>query len=624
MMGSAGIAFGTILALSCVSRAQTIKPADAEQAELSYVAGARLLNKQDLAGAQAAFEKAAKLNPARPEFAMASTLTREHRVSDLIQRAAKAEMLDQPKQASSLLAEAKVLDPKNELVMEHEQARQTVSAPDAPKAIIVPKEVIYKAPIEIQPEPALRDLHVRGDARQAITQAAALFGVKVDFDGTLEGTHPLKLDLEQTSYAQAMPILLKMAHAVSVPVDKKLLVVAQDTQENRARLERQVEETIYVPGSTADQLNELTNIVKNVFDVKQAVIGASSGTLLIRAPGPTITALNEVLEDLIDGPPEVVIEVKLLAVDKMRTVNTGVTTPTSAGVFSVEGEAQSIVSANQALVNQLISSGGYVPTGNAATDVILEALYLVLSGAVQDAKVSGLIALAGNGLGLTGIYLGSGATVNFALNSSDTKALDDVTVRVADKQTTTLKVGEKYPITTATYSSGISSATSAALSGVTVNGVSASSLLNQYLGSSAATIPQIQYEDLGITLKATPTVLRSGMIDMRIDVKIESLQGASLDGIPILTSTALVSDITLPDGTSGMMISNLTKTEAASIQGLPGLGELPGFQETAADRLKDIDTSELVVVVTPHIVRHRKDLVASRRIPFSSSVPAEF
>jgi type II secretory pathway component GspD/PulD (secretin) len=196
---------------------------------------------------------------------------------------------------------------------------------------------------------------------------------------------------------------------------------------------------------------------------------------------------------------------------------------------------------------------------------------------------------------------------------------------VGDRQTTTLKIGEKYPITTATYSSGVSSATSSALAGVSINGVSAASLVNQYLGSAAnTTIPQVQYEDLGLTLKATPTVLKSGMVDMKIELKVEALQGGSLNNIPILTSEVFSSDLTTRDGTTAVMLSDLSSTESASISGLPGLSDLPGFQQSAADDLRETDRSELVLMITPHVVRHRKNLMASRRIPFETSVPQEF
>ncbi len=611
-----------------------MRPAAAERAEEAYLLGARLIEQKNLAEAQAAFAKAAMLNPAQANYAMALTLTREHRVNELVQSAAKARMLNDPKQADQLLAEAKAIDPANEQVLEHTiggadglQSAATRSA--TPKATFTPAgDPLYAPPIEVQPAPGPKDVDLRGDAKTVIKETAQAYGLKAVFDSSAdEGPAvQLRFNMPASPYNRTMPLLLKMAHMFAVPLDKKTLLVARDTQENRARLVRQLEETIYVPGSTTEELNELTNIVKNVFDVKQVAIAADSGTMVVRAPATTLSALNETLDDLIDGASEVVIDVKLISVDKTSTVNTGISTPTSINALNLYSEASSIVSANSSLVSELISSGAYTPTGKVFTDTIFEAILLIASGAVTDAKVAGLFAIFGNGIAsATGLSLGSGAMLNFGLTQSDTQALDDVTVRVGDRQTTTLKIGEKYPITTATYSSGVSSATSSALAGVSINGVSASKLLNQYLGSSSATtIPQVQYEDLGLTLKATPTVLKSGMVDMKIELKVEALEGGSLNNIPILTSEAFTSDLTTPDGTTAIMLSDLSSTESASISGLPGLGDLPGFQQSAADDLRDADRSELVLLITPHVVRHRKDLIASRRIPFETSVPQEF
>jgi type II secretory pathway component GspD/PulD (secretin) len=628
LFGASLIPWAQSQSTAATAQNQAKNQADIARAEQAYLAGARLLDGHDLAGAQAAFARAAKLNPTRADYGMAFTLTREHRVSELVQSAAKARMLGQAAQADTLLAKARSIDPTDELVLEHPAGSQQAQEP--PKATFIPSHQSVLLPaIQIAPQPGDKTVDLRGDARTVIQQTAAAFGLKTAFDSsvTSEPTPQFRFDMENSPYNRTMPLLLKMTHMFAVAVAPKTLLIARDTQENRARLERQVEETVYVPGSNSEQLNELTNIIKSVFDVKQVAVGASSGTILVRAPETTISALNETLADLIDGAAEVMLETRLVSIARTNSVNTGLQTPTSVNVFNAYSEASSLVSANQSLVSTLISSGGYVPTGNNFTDTIAEALLLLLSGAVTDAKLTGLFAVFGNGTsGLTGLSLGSGATFNFALGSSDTRALDDVTVRVGDRQTATLKVGQKYPITTATYSSGVSSSTASALAGVTVNGVSASSLLSQYLGSSAAntTIPQVQYEDLGITLKTTPTVLRSGMINLQIDLKIWALTGGNLDNIPILNSEDFVSDITVPDGASAVMISDLSKTESASISGLPGLGELPGFQESAADDLRETNASELVLLITPHVVSRRKDLAATRRIPFSTSVPPEF
>ncbi len=133
----------------------------------------------------------------------------------------------------------------------------------------------------------------------------------------------------------------------------------------------------------------------------------------------------------------------------------------------------------------------------------------------------------------------------------------------------------------------------------------------------------MQYEDLGLTLKTTPYVMKSGLIRLSIDLKLEALTGASNNNIPILTNSNYVSDITVPEGSTAVMMSELSNVESASVSGIPGLASLPGFQYTLADKLKNTASSELVLMITPHLVRRRAASLASRRIPFASSVPVD-
>jgi type II secretory pathway component GspD/PulD (secretin) len=174
-------------------------------------------------------------------------------------------------------------------------------------------------------------------------------------------------------------------------------------------------------------------------------------------------------------------------------------------------------------------------------------------------------------------------------------------------------VGTRYPITTSTYSFQTAGANSAALKGVTINGVSVASLLNQLTGSST-TIPQIQYEDLGITLKTTPTVQKSNNVTVHVDLKIEALTGGSVNNIPILASRQFISDVTIADGQTAMLVSGLSKTESVAVSGLPGAGELPGFQTATADRTSELDSSDLVLLITPRVVRRRSSVIAGPRI----------
>ena len=595
--------------------------AAAPQAEQLYLAGARSLDKGDLAAAQADFAQARQLAPDHPEYAQAFELARSGRVAELVRQAAQARMGGQPAQADALLSQARALDPGSELVQQH-----SATAPPRFKVEeVASRDTAFAAPIEVVPKPGAQDLHFRGPVGDVVRQVAQLYGVRVVVDSSVTPSDPIRFDLDGSAYAEAMQVLLRMNHLFGVALDAKTLLVVKDTQDNRANFERQAEETIYVPGSTQEQLNEIQNIVKNVFDVTKISVQGNSSALIVRAPQPTLLALNYTLADLLDGGAQVMLEIKLISVDKTRERSLGFSPPNSISAFSIASEAQNIVTTNQSLINTAIQQGLFTPTGNAATDIVNEALYLLASGLATDSLASGLIAKFGGGLTTGGVSLGSASTFNLALNASDARALEDITIRAGDRQQSILRIGSKYPITTSTYSSGLSAATTSALAGVSVNGTSAASLLNQYLGnSSTATIPQIQYEDLGLTLKTTPATLKDGMITLAVDMKLESLTGTTNNNIPILTSRVFTSTITVPDGTPAMLVSLISKTESLAISGVPGLGSLPGFQGTLADRDAMRDTTDLVVIVTPHVVRRRSNTLAGPRIAFQTSTPQEF
>jgi general secretion pathway protein D len=77
--------------------------------------------------------------------------------------------------------------------------------------------------------------------------------------------------------------------------------------------------------------------------------------------------------------------------------------------------------------------------------------------------------------------------------------------------------------------------------------------------------------------------------------------------------------VTVADGETALLFSTLTRSESAAISGYPGLGELPGFQTATADTTKATDTSEIVLLITPHVVRRRSSNIAGPRISFNSS-----
>jgi general secretion pathway protein D len=611
----------TALALCSTCLAQAPNPSTAptkhqtQAAEDAYLAGARLLDHNDLTGAEIQFGKAVKLNPSNSDYANAYTLIHQRHVNELIQESGKARLLGQNAKAETLLAEARLLDPENNIV------GRNVDSGALPKVFHpeiepwISEGPAIAGPITLLPSTASKSFHLHADEQDVIRQVFSAYGIRVTFDDTVQ-RQDLRFDLDDSPYQQAEPILLSMAHLFAVPLDATSVLIVKDTPENRQKFERQLQETVYVPGMTNDQMDELGNVVRNVFDVKQISINKGSGNLVIRASQETLTYINLTLADLIDGGSEVMIELKLYAVDKTNQRNIGAQPPQQIGIYNVASAAQNLVTTNQSLVNQAIAQG-LIPAGSSNITI---ALALIASGLVQSTLLSSTVGFFGGGLTATGVTVNQNPTFNLALTSSDTRALNDMQIRVGDRQDAVFRVGQRYPITTATYSTGLGTSSSA-LAGVSINGVSAASLLNA-ASASPITIPQIQYEDLGLTLKAKPTIQRSGAIKMHIDLKIEALTGGSISNIPILNNQQFVSDVTVDDGDTALMVSSLTKSESASISGLPGIGELPGFQTASADKTTLTDSSNLVLLITPHVTRRRSNLTAGPRIAINLPEPA--
>jgi type II secretory pathway component GspD/PulD (secretin) len=621
----------------------------ARQAEDAYLAGAKKLERDDLIGAEREFTRAQKLDPGNRDYAIAIALARQHLLTELVQQAGKARLAGNQAQAEKLLAQARAIDPQNPIVTEHAgpdlgKNASAAEAPDAasgqtasnqaagrpgdraantpaslltdrarllsggeergPWSIQIPE---LEGAIRLTPSDGVKSFHLNGVSADVLRDVASAYGIRAIVDSSVQQLN-LNFDLENVNYEQAMEVLMEMTHVFAVPVDETSAMFARNLPQYRQLMERLVEETLYLPSSSPDQINELANVARNIFGVKQASSNAASGSIIIRAPEAVLAPMNRVIEDLAEGSGEVMVEVKMYEVGTTRTINAGANIPTAAGVYNVDSAATALVNANQTLVQQAIAQGLI----NATASNLTIAGELIASGLVTSSLLSSTVGVIGGGSMMTGITETGSIGFNLGLNSSDARTLDDVQMRVEDRQPATFREGTRYPIVTSTYTSGISTAASS-LSNASIGGVNVANLISQYAGGSSVTIPQVTYENLGITLQATPTIQKDGLVHLKLDLEIEALSGSTSDGNPILSNRKCTSDITVADGESAVMVSSVSRNETAAMSGIPGLSELPGFQMPVTQDVEKV-TDQLVLEVTPHVVRRRSDMVASPRI----------
>lgn len=584
---------------------------DRRRAVKLYLQASKLFEKAQFEEAMRDYQQAAELDPTNADYRLAAGVARSHLVTALIETATKDRLRGDEADARASLAEALELDPKNIQVTEQldelgDEALRGESRPLYEEAASTIGEAV-----KLVPDRRLHSFHLHEDQIQIIHDVFKAYGLNASLDDSVKAAR-VRMDIDDATFEQAAYVLGLVTHTFYVPLDPHGVLVASDTRENRLKFTPEELETVYLSGVSDEDLNEVTNLAKNVFQVQRSVRDTGAGTITLRAPARTLTAFNATLQGLMEGRSQVLLDVRLIQLAHTSMRNTGVQPPQSFSAFNVYAEEQSILAANQSTVQQIISAGLASPGDTLAILGILLA-----SGQISNSVLSSGIALFGGGLTQSALAPGT-MTANISLNSSDSHELEELELRVGDGQDGTLKVGEKYPIQTSSFSS--LSASLPNIPGLT--GAGSSSSLSALLANvnSVPNVPQVEYQDLGLTLKLTPRVVRNGDVALTLDLKIDALSGTSINGNPILDNRSYSGVVMVKDGEGAAVVGELDKSESNAISGVPGLSEIPGMNNVT-DKDVQKDSSTLLIIMTPHVVRGMQAAGHSPMMWVDNSIP---
>ncbi|MGB8261464.1 MAG: hypothetical protein WCE75_13980 [Terracidiphilus sp.] len=574
--------------------AKPIRNADRRRAARLFLDASKLYEKGSFEEALGEYEEAARLDPENREYPLAAGVARSHAVMALVQQAAKARLKGDTATARAALVHGMELDPANPLVGQHlnEMADDVVAGQVRPlyeqKA-----STAGEAPV-LAPRAGPQSFHVRNGQRQTIQQVFKAYGIEATVDDSVRSV-PIRFDMDDVEFDAATRALSMATGSFYVPIDAHRALVARDTRELRQQFQRLELETIYLPGLSATEMTDVTNLARNVFEIQQASAEAGAGTITVRAPPRTLDAFNATLRQLLDGRSQVMLEVRLIQLAHTSERNIGVQPPQTISAFNLYTEEQKILNDNKDLVQQIINSGLASP-GDTLTILAI----LLASGQVSSSLLSNGFAIFGGGITLSALSPGP-AKANFALNSSDSRELDLIQLRLGDGEQGTLRQGARYPIQTSSFSSLAGNVPSIPGLNTPGNSTGLAGVVNPY-STSIPNIPQVEYQDLGLTLKATPKVMRDDLVALTLDMKIDALSGGTINGNPILNNRAYSGVVTLKPGEAVVVVSELDKSQSRAISGTPGMSEIPGLNDISSnDRQKNF--ASLLIVMTPHVVR---------------------
>jgi len=560
-----------------------VSPQTQQEARKAFEHGMKLQKEKRLDDAYQEFEKAANLIPQDLQYATLRELTRQQLVYDHLQRGNAALANNQPIEALGEFRNVLHIDPNNDF------ARQRVN-----EAIDhggtgnrqSPQLIEQSDEIRVIPRDNLQSFHFRGDSKQLLTQVASAYGIAATIEDSVVSRR-VRFDVDDVGFYLAMQLAGAVTKTFWAPLQEKQILVAADSTENHRFYDRMGLRTFYVPDAgTQQELQDLTNVLRTVFEIKFVSSNVAKSTLTVRAPQNVLNAATQFLEGLGSSNPEVILDVRIYEVSHTLTHNIGLQIPNQFHLINIPIGALGLTLAGgqsiQDLINQLIASGGI----NQANTTGVAALLAQLTGGNTNSIFSQPLATFGGGKTLMGVTLGTlGATLS--RSESQLRSLQHVTVRVAQGKDATMNLGSRYPIINASFAPIFNTA---AISQVIAN------------NSFVAPVPSFTYEDIGITLKVKPVVHGDSDVSMNIELKVRSLTGASANGVPVIGNREYTGSINVKNDQGAVVAGQITSTEQRSLSGIPGLGQIPILKTLTASNTKENDEDEMLVVITPHIV----------------------
>jgi pilus assembly protein CpaC len=130
-------------------------------------------------------------------------------------------------------------------------------------------------------------------------------------------------------------------------------------------------------------------------------------------------------------------------------------------------------------------------------------------------------------------------------------------------------------------------------------------------GVGTVPVVTIQYKQYGISLGFTPTILRDGLMNMVVNPEVSALDPTNaviISGIsiPAFTVRRAHTTVELRDGESFTIAGLLADNYQNTIRQLPFVGDIPILGALFRDTGFQSNQTELVIVVTPHLVSPRK------------------
>jgi general secretion pathway protein D len=423
---------------------------------------------------------------------------------------------------------------------------QNFQAANELTALIAPPEKPQKngekleGPVRLKGSGEPLNLSFRNEVslRSIFQTLGRLAGVNFLYDDTFRDTN-LAIDLTGKELQQAVNFLCVASKNFSRVIDERTVIIVPDNVQKRMQYELNAIKTFYLSNIDASDVQmRLTQMVKTMYKVPAIQVDKNLNSVTIRDTPQAVALAEKLLKAWDKAKGEVMIEIEVMEVDRLREKNLGIDLSNGAlGLALVPADGS-------------MGDNGYFPVKG------------LNFGDLANYQITLPTALA-----------------SILASDSDTKIIAQPKIRGLSGEKIEYVVGQKVPIVNSTYAA------------IAAGGLSTQPIVNYTL------------TDIGITIKMTPRIHLEREVTLELELQVSSIAGTGTADIPIIANREIKNTVRLKDGETNLLAGLLRDEERRSVGGITGLKDLPILGNLFSATKKQIQQTDVVMTITPHIIR---------------------
>jgi general secretion pathway protein D len=135
--------------------------------------------------------------------------------------------------------------------------------------------------------------------------------------------------------------------------------------------------------------------------------------------------------------------------------------------------------------------------------------------------------------------------------------------------------------------------------------------------STGGSSTSVEYRDTGVTLMVLPRISASGAVTLDVTQEVSS-PGASVtigtsESAPTFSKSLVSTSFYVKDGDTVAIAGLITENNSTSRSGIPFLSEIPILGSLFGTTTRNTQRTELIILITPHVIRTNEKLQEASR-----------